>query len=149
MLWVLERTMSMRRFLEHPQHLLKLIGKKIMTILNKNWTYMIIPFPAIHTFSCLFSSRSMFLGSIYCKHYYTPPPPPPKLCGGYTVFTLFVRVCVRPCVRPSVTFCFLNILKSHGWIFIKPCKHVHICKTNTLNKKVRARGQFYKSYFPL
>ena len=54
-----------------------------------------------------------------------------------------VRPCVRPSVRPSVTFCFLNILKSHRWIFIKPCKHVHTCKTNTLNKKVRARGQFY------
>ena len=65
--------------------------------------------------------------------------PPRKLCGGYTVFTL--SVCA--CVRPSVTFCFLNILKSHCWIFIKPCKHVHICKTNTLGKKVRARGQFY------
>ena len=54
-----------------------------------------------------------------------------------------VRASIRPCVLPSVTLCFLNILKSHGWIFIKPCKHVHICKTNTLNKKVRARGQFY------
>ena len=61
------------------------------------------------------------------------------VCGGYTVFTLSVR----PSVRPSVKLCFLNNLKSHGWIFIKPCKHVHICKTNTLNKKVRARGQFY------
>ena len=65
--------------------------------------------------------------------------------------------CVRACVcasvcasvRPSVTFCFFNILKSHRWIFIKPCKYVHICKTNTLDKKVRARGQFYYSYFPL
>ena len=63
---------------------------------------------------------------------------PCKLCGGYTVF----KVSVRPSVRASVTFCFLNIL-SHCWIFIKPCKHVHICKTNTLDKKVRARGQFY------
>ena len=65
--------------------------------------------------------------------------------GGYTVFTLSMRacVCVCACVRPSVTFCFFNILKSHRWIFIKPCKHVHICKTNTLDKKVRARGQFY------
>ena len=42
---------------------------------------------------------------------------------------------VCACVGPSVTFCYLNILKSHGWIFIIPCKHVHICKTNTLNKK--------------
>ena len=54
-----------------------------------------------------------------------------------------VRVCVRACVRPSVMFCFFNILKNHCWIFIKPCKHVHICKTNTLDKKVRTRGQFY------
>ena len=74
--------------------------------------------------------------------------PPRKLCLWWCI--LFSRCpCVRLCVRPSVTFCFLNILKSHCWIFIKPCKHVQICKTNTLNKKVRARGQFYKSYFPL
>ena len=70
-----------------------------------------------------------------CMLCYTPR----KLCGGYTVFTL--SVC--PCVRLSVTFCFLNNSKSHCWIFIKPCKHVHICKTNTLDKKGRARGQFY------
>ena len=57
------------------------------------------------------------------------------------------RPCVhpflRPSVSPSVAFCFLNILKSHCWIFIKLCKHVYICKTNNLDKKVRARGQFY------
>ena len=80
-------------------------------------------------------------------------PPANFVCRGYTVFTLSVRPCVRPSVRPSVhpsvTLCFLNILKSHCWIFIKPCKHVHICKTNLLDKKVRARGQFYQSYFPL
>ena len=56
----------------------------------------------------------------------------------------FVRPSVRPCIRPSVrNVCFFNNLKSHCWIFIKPCKHIHICKTNTLDKKVRARGQFY------
>ena len=61
-----------------------------------------------------------------------------------------VRAYVRACVRPSVrNVFFFNILKSHHWIFIKPCKHVHICKTNTLDKKVRARGQFYWSNFPL
>ena len=78
-------------------------------------------------------------------------PPQTLFVVGYTVFTLSVCACVRVCVRlcvclsvrPSVTFCFFNILKSHCWIFIKPCKHVHICKTNTLDKKVRARGQFY------
>ena len=46
-----------------------------------------------------------------------------------------VRACVRPCVRLFVTFCLLNILKSHCLIFIKPCKHVHIYKTNNLDKK--------------
>ena len=78
-------------------------------------------------------------------------PPANFVCRGYTVFTLSVRAsvrpsvrpCVRPSVRPSVTLCFLNYSKSHCRIFIKPCKHVHICKTNTLDKKVRARGQFY------
>ena len=81
--------------------------------------------------------------------------PPQTLFVGGILFSRCpsVRVSVRPCVRasvrPSVTFCFLNNLKSHCWIFIKPCKHVHICKTNTLDKKVRTRGQFYLSYFPL
>ena len=51
-------------------------------------------------------------------------PPPQTL---FVVGILFSRcTCVRYC-----------------WIFIKPCKHVYICKTNTLDKKVRARGQFY------
>ena len=76
-------------------------------------------------------------------------PPANFVCDGYTVFTLSVRASVRACVRPSITFCFFNIVKSYCWIFIKPCKHVHICKVNTLDKKVRARGQFYYSYFPL
>ena len=67
---------------------------------------------------------------------------PRKLCLWWGI--LFSRCpCVRASVPPSVTFCFFNNLKSHCWIFIKPCKHVHICKTNTLDKKVRARGQFY------
>ena len=73
--------------------------------------------------------------------------PPQILFVVGILFSNCLSVCA--CVRPSVTFCFLNILKSLCWIFIKLCKHVHICKTNTLNKKVRARGQFYKSYFPL
>ena len=75
-------------------------------------------------------------------HYQIFIPPANFVCRGYTVFTLSVRPSVRVSVRPSVTLCFLNILKSHCWIFIKPCKHVHICKTNFLDKKVRARGQF-------
>ena len=28
-------------------------------------------------------------------------PPANFVCGGYTVFTLSLRVCVRPCMRPS------------------------------------------------
>ena len=66
-----------------------------------------------------------------------------------TLFVVGILFSCCPSVRVYVTFCFLNILKSHCCIFIKPYKHVHICKTNTLNKTVRARGQFYKSYFPL
>ena len=54
---------------------------------------------------------------------------PRKLCLWW-VYCFHV---VRPSVRPSVTFCFLNNSKSHCWIFIKPCKHVHICKTNTFS----------------
>ena len=71
--------------------------------------------------------------------------PPQTLFVGGILFSRCpsVRPCVRPSVRPSVTLCFLNNSKSHCRIFIKPCKHVHICKTNTLDKKVRARGQFY------
>ena len=75
-------------------------------------------------------------------------PPANFVCGGVYCFHIVracVCVCVRPCVRasvrnvlffasvcacvrPSVTF-FFNNLKSHSWIFIKPCKHVHICKS--------------------
>ena len=50
---------------------------------------------------------------------------------------------VHPCICPSVMFCYLNILKSHCWNFTKLCNHILIYKTNTLNKRVRARGQFY------
>ena len=64
------------------------------------------------------------------------------VCGGYAVFT---SVC--PCMSPSLTFCFSNILKSHSWIFIKPCKHVHICKTNTL-KKIKGKGPILLELFP-
>ena len=65
-------------------------------------------------------------------------PPANFVCGGYTVLTLSVRACVRP-----YHFVFFNILKSHSWIFIKPCKYVHNCKTNILDKKVRDRSHFY------
>ena len=66
-------------------------------------------------------------------------PPANFVCRGYTVFTLSVRPSVRPSVRASVR----PSVRPSVTIFIKPCKHVHICKTNTLDKKVRARGQFY------
>ena len=76
-------------------------------------------------------------------------PPQTVFVGGYTVFTLSVRPSVRPSIRPSVRFCFLNIFKSHGWNFIKPCILIHIYRANTYNKNVWARGHFYESYFPL
>ena len=37
MLWVLKRTVSMRR---HPKHMLKLMGKKISTILHLNFLFI-------------------------------------------------------------------------------------------------------------
>ena len=88
------------------------------------------------------------VSSFSCAHSLYPPQTLFVVETLFVVGILFsrcpcVRVCVRASVRPSVTFCFFNILKSYCWIFIKPCKHVHICKTNTLDKKVRARGQFY------
>ena len=60
---------------------------------------------------------------LVCTHVYTPT--------NFVVGILFSRC---PSVRPSVTFCFFLIIS---------CKHVYICKTNTSNEKVRARGQFY------
>ena len=45
---------------------------------------------------------------------------------------------------------FVNLFSSYSWlevklwIFIKPCKHVYICKTNTLDKKVRARDNSFR-----
>ena len=76
---------------------------------------------------------------VFSCYFYTPR----KLCLWEGI--LFSR----PSVRPSVTFCFLNNLKSHGWNLIKPCIHIHIYRANTYNKKIRARGHFYESYFPL
>ena len=34
MLWILKRTVSMRGSFEHPEHMLKIMGKKIFTILR-------------------------------------------------------------------------------------------------------------------
>ena len=49
------------------------------------------------------------------------------------------------------SFCidsFINILKSHRWNFIKPCKHIPIFKTNTNNKNLRAKGPILLELFP-
>ena len=105
----------------------------------------------------VYYKKATHRGSYTSDHYTPPHPPTPqtlfvvgillsrcpcmRVCVLYPPQTLFVVgilfarcSCVRVCVRPSVTFCFFNILKSHCWIFIKPCKHVHICQTNTLDK---------------
>ena len=89
----------------------------------------------LHSFKelLLYPPQTLFVGGIlFSRCPSVRPSVRPSVCPS-----------VRACVRPSVTLCFLNNLKSNSWIFIKPCKHVHICKTNTLDKKVRARGQFY------
>ena len=36
MLWVLKRTVSMRRFFEHPKQMFKLSDQKLLTILRPN-----------------------------------------------------------------------------------------------------------------
>ena len=85
--------------------------------------------------SALNSKCSFFLIYTRTKHFIFENlylyPPQTVFVGGYTVFTLSVR----PSIRPSVTFCFLNNFKSHGWNFIKPCIHIHIYRANTYNKK--------------
>ena len=43
---------------------------------------------------------------------------------------------------------FINILKSHRWNNIKPCKHIPIFKTNTNNKNQRAKGPILMELFP-
>ena len=60
--------------------------------------------------------------------------------GGYTVFILSVRPSVRTNESVSVTFCFLNILESHYWNFIKLCKNIHMYKANNTYNEIRARG---------
>ena len=41
MLWVLKRTISVRRFFEHPKHALKLMSKKIFTILHSKFLFIL------------------------------------------------------------------------------------------------------------
>ena len=55
----------------------------------------------------------------------------------------FPRLQTRVRCALEIAVYVFNTLNDHFWIFIKPCKHVYICKTNTLDKKVRARGQFH------
>ena len=88
----------------------RLRGKHIDMLLNGNIAYLVF-----HMSHCSIAPQMEHSNLLY-------PP------ANFVVGILFSR-CL--CVRPSVTFCFLNILKSHSWVFIKPCKHVHICKTNT------------------
>ena len=59
--------------------------------------------------------------------HYTPPQT--VFVGGYTVFTS-----IRTNESVSVTFCFLNILKTHRWNLIKLCKNIHMYKANTTYK---------------
>ena len=126
------------------------MGPDALAVVRPNAVYLLDFFCSGIQFYLLLSPYLCFISFLYLDLYVQGDnvllyPPANFVCRGYTVFTLSVR----PCIRPSVTFCFLNNSKSHCWIFIKPCKHVHICKTNTLDKKVRARGQFYLSYFHL
>ena len=79
-------------------------------------------FCAMSTFphGCDMCLLSTLLQNVFFFHAAAPCllfiPPQILFVVGYTVFTLSVSASVRACihasVRPSVTFCFLNILKS-------------------------------------
>ena len=60
---------------------------------------------------------------IYTPHVYTPRKLlyPRKLC----LWWVYCFQVVRACMRPSITFCYLNILKSHCLIFINQCYSQH------------------------
>ena len=59
---------------------------------------------------------------------------------------IFLRIFIKAQFLPPPPPPPLNIL-SLCWNFIK--QHIFIYKTNTLNKKIRARGNFFLSYSPL
>ena len=102
---------------------------KLSTHVDSGWLY------------CVYQNQA---AAAYSSLYYTSR----KLClwGGYTVFTLSIRLSVRP----SVTFWFFfYILKRQLWKFIKFCRHIDINKMYVYNRKLRARGQFCWSYCPL
>ena len=104
-----------------------------------------------HTYTHTHTHREIYwycISEIYPACIFIPPAN--CVCGWVYCFH-FVRPPFRPCVcvRVSVTFCFLNILKNHRWNFIKFCKHIHMNKANATDKKLRARDQYYWSYFPL
>ena len=69
------------------------------------------------------------------------------VCGGSTVFTLSVRASIRL----SITFCFLNILNSYYWNFIKLCKHVLIyqkVQDKHFKQKSTGKGPILLELFP-
>ena len=47
MLWVLKRTVSLRRFFEHTKHMLKIIGKKKITILRRFFCCLNLSLPFV------------------------------------------------------------------------------------------------------
>ena len=66
--------------------------------------------------------------------------------GGYTVFTLTESLSNRPCFRNVL---FPSYFEESLAEFHQICKHIHMYKANTTDEKLRARGQYYWSYFPL
>ena len=124
----------------------------IWWVLHRNWLALdVIPL-CCHIFMIIHQNLDPVLySSLHLVFSMIIPPPPPQTVyvGGYTVFTLSESLTNRPTDRVSVTFCFLNILKNHRWNFIKFCKHIRMYKANTTDEKLRARGQYYWSYFPL
>ena len=60
MLWVLKRTVSLRRFFEHPKHMLKMMDKNIIAILRSfflNWPYVDVNIWSEPSPNCMFCGR--------------------------------------------------------------------------------------------
>ena len=66
MLWVPKRTVSMTPF-EHPKHMLKLIGKKIFTILRSKIFFISKPLTSAHILLNLLNKSNVRLNNIVAQ----------------------------------------------------------------------------------
>ena len=70
MLWVPKRTVSMSPF-EHPKHMLKLIGKKIFTVLRSKNLFISKPVMSAHILLNLLNKSNVRLNNIVAQMIYS------------------------------------------------------------------------------